>query len=344
MSYSWPEILTGLVRSEGLEAEAAEWALNEIFNGRADDIQLAALLVALRAKGETEDEIAGLSAAMLANATPIRLNDEAVDVVGTGGDRANTVNISTMAAIVAASAGAKVVKHGSRAASSQAGTADTLEALGVNIMLDPSRQAEVLSEVGIAFLFASLYHPAMKNVAEVRKRLAIQTTFNFLGPLSNPAQPRAMALGVANDDIAPVVARVLAGRGVRGMVFRGFDGLDELTTTSPSDVWVVADGRVHRTTLDPLALGLSPSAPADLVGGPAEHNAQVVRDLVAGKEGPVRDIVLLNAAAALLSYRGVSPVVPLVEQMTETMADARHALESGAAARLVDHWVEITNR
>lgn len=344
MSYSWPEILTGLVRSEGLEAEAAEWALNEIFNGRADDIQLAALLVALRAKGETEDEIAGLSAAMLANATPIRLNDEAVDVVGTGGDRANTVNISTMAAIVAASAGAKVVKHGSRAASSQAGTADTLEALGVNILLDPSRQADVLSEVGIAFLFASLYHPAMKNVADVRKRLAIQTTFNFLGPLSNPAQPRAMALGVANDDIAPVVARVLAGRGVRGMVFRGFDGLDELTTTSPSDVWVVADGRVHRTTLDPLALGLNPSAPADLVGGPAEHNAQVVRDLVAGKEGPVRDIVLLNAAAAILSYRGVSPVVPLVEQMTETMADARAALESGAAARLVEKWVEITNR
>lgn len=344
MSFSWPEILTGLVRSEGLEAEAAEWALNEIFNGRASEVQLAALLVALRAKGETEDEISGLSAAMLANATPILLNDEAVDVVGTGGDRANTVNISTMSAIVAAAAGAKVVKHGSRAASSQAGTADTLEALGVNIMLDPTRQAAVLDEVGIVFLFAQLYHPAMKNVAGVRKQLAIQTTFNFLGPLSNPARPRAMALGVANDDVAPVVARVLASRGVRGLVFRGFDGLDELTTTSPSDVWLVTDGRVHRTTLDPLDLGLEPSAPADLTGGPAEHNAQVVRDLVAGKSGPVRDIVLLNAAAALLAYRGVSPVTDLVEQLRETMADARTAIDSGAAAELLGKWVEITSR
>ncbi|MCC2593427.1 anthranilate phosphoribosyltransferase [Tessaracoccus sp. OS52] len=344
MSYTWPEILTGLVRSEGLEAEAAEWALNEIFNGRANDVQLAALLVALRAKGETEDEISGLSAAMLANATPILLDDEAVDVVGTGGDRADTVNISTMAAIVAAAAGAKVIKHGSRAASSQSGTADTLEALGVNIMLEPARQADVLNEVGIVFLFAQLYHPAMKNVASVRKQLAIQTTFNFLGPLSNPARPRAMALGVANDDIAPVVARVLAGRGVRGLVFRGFDGLDELTTTSPSDVWVVTDGRVHRTTLDPQQLGLAPAAPADLTGGPAEHNAQVVRDLVGGKTGPVRDIVVLNAAAALLAYRGVSPVLDLTEQLTETMADVQRAIDSGAAANLLERWVAATNR
>lgn len=344
MSYSWSDILTGLVRSEGLEPDAAQWALNEIFQGRASDVQLAALLVALRAKGETEDEILGLSQAMLANAVPIRLDDEAVDVVGTGGDRANTVNISTMAAIVAASAGAKVIKHGSRAASSQAGTADTLEALGVNISLDPAKQNSVLGEVGIVFLFSQLYHPAMRNVAAVRQQLAIQTTFNFLGPLSNPAQPRAMALGVANDEVAPVVARVLAGRGVRGLVFRGFDGLDELTTTSPSDVWLVSDGRVHRTTLDPRDLGLSPSAPADLQGGPAEHNAQVVRDLVAGRSGPIRDVVVLNAAAALASYRGVSPVVPLVDQLAEALQDVRDAIDAGAAATLLDRWIAATNR
>ena len=344
MSYAWSDILTGLVRSEGLEADAAEWALNEIFQGRASDVQLAALLVALRAKGETEDEILGLSHAMLANAVPIRLDDEAVDVVGTGGDRANTVNISTMAAIVAAAAGAKVIKHGSRAASSQAGTADTLEALGVNISLDPTKQNSVLDEVGIVFLFAQLYHPAMRNVAAVRSQLAIQTTFNFLGPLSNPAQPRAMALGVANDEVAPVIARVLAGRGVRGLVFRGFDGLDELTTTSPSDVWLVSDGRVHRTTLDPRDLGLSPSAPADLQGGPAEHNAQVVRDLVAGRTGPIRDVVVLNAAAALVSYRGVSPVVPLVDQLAEALTDVGAAIDSGAAATLLDRWIAATNR
>ena len=344
MSYAWSDILTGLVRSEGLEADAAEWALNEIFQGRASDVQLAALLVALRAKGETEDEILGLSHAMLANAVPIRLDDEAVDVVGTGGDRANTVNISTMAAIVAAAAGAKVIKHGSRAASSQAGTADTLEALGVNISLDPAKQNSVLDEVGIVFLFAQLYHPAMRNVAAVRRQLAIQTTFNFLGPLSNPAQPRAMALGVANDEVAPVIARVLAGRGVRGLVFRGFDGLDELTTTSPSDVWLVSDGRVHRTTLDPRDLGLSPSAPADLQGGPAEHNAQVVRELVAGRTGPIRDVVVLNAAAALVSYRGVSPVVPLVDQLAEALTDVGAAIDSGAAATLLDRWIAATNR
>ncbi len=344
MSYTWPDILTGLVRREGLEAEAAEWALNEIFAGRANEVHLAALLVALRAKGETEDEIVGLSNAMLGNSLPIMLNREAVDVVGTGGDRANTVNISTMAALVAASAGARVIKHGSRAASSMAGTADTLEALGVNIALDPSLQAQVLDETGIVFLFAQLYHPAMRFVGPVRKQLAIQTTFNFLGPLSNPAQPRAMALGVADDDIAPVVARVLAGRGVRGMVFRGFDGLDELTTTSASDVWIVADSRVHRTTLNPLDLGLEAAAPADLTGGDAPHNAAVVRDMVAGKPGPIRDIVVLNAAAALLAFRGVSAVVPLVEQMLETKQDVEEALDSGASASTLERWVEITNR
>ncbi len=342
MTHTWPDILAGLVRREGLESEAAQWALNEILSGRASEVQLAALLVALRAKGETEDEIEGLSSAMLANAVQVTLDREAVDVVGTGGDRANTVNISTMAAIVAAAAGAKVVKHGSRAASSQAGTADTLEALGLNIMLEPIRQATVLDEVGITFLFAQLYHPAMKYVAGVRKQLAIQTTFNFLGPLSNPARPQAMALGVANDDIAPVVARVLAGRGVRGLVFRGFDGLDELTTTSASDVWVVADGRVHRTTLDPAELGLPPAAPADLRGGDAQHNAQVVRELVAGKTGPVRDIVVLNAAAALLAYRGVSAVVPLAEQLDAALGDVSRAIDDGSAHRKLDDWVEAT--
>ncbi|GAA4904058.1 anthranilate phosphoribosyltransferase [Tessaracoccus lubricantis] len=343
-SYTWPDILTGLVRREGLEASAATWALNEILAGRASDVQIAAMLTALRAKGETEDEIAGLADAMLANATHISLDPDAVDVVGTGGDRANTVNISTMAAIVAAAAGAKVVKHGSRAASSQAGTADTLEALGVKLDVEPSKQADILAEAGIAFLFAQLYHPAMKNVAGVRKALGIQTTFNFLGPLANPARPRAMALGVANDDIAPVIARVLAERGTRGMVFRGFDGLDELTTTSESDVWLISEGRVFRTVLDPRDLGLEPASPFELQGGPAEHNAQVVRDLVAGKTGPVRDIVVLNAAAALLAYRGISTVTELLDQLKPTLAAANDAIDSGRAAQTLETWVAATHR
>ncbi|MDO5082046.1 MAG: anthranilate phosphoribosyltransferase [Arachnia propionica] len=343
MNYTWPDVLTGLLRREGLEAEAAQWALSEILAGRASEVQLAALLVALRAKGESEDEIAGLSAAMLAHAEGVDLDPETVDVVGTGGDRANTVNISTMAALVAAAAGAKVVKHGSRAASSQSGTADTLEALGVNIGLDPARQAAVLDEVGIVFLFAQLYHPAMKNVAGVRRQLAIQTTFNFLGPLSNPAQPRAMALGVADGDVAPVVARVLAGRNVRGMVFRGFDGLDELTTTSASDVWLITDGRVKRTVLDPVELGLAPAAPADLVGGDAQHNAQVVRDLVAGRSGAVRDVVRLNAAAALLAYRGISHTIPLTEQLQGTLDAVSAAIDDGRAQRTLEAWIRVTN-
>ena len=341
--YTWPDILTGLVRSEGLEVGAAGWALNEIFAGRASEVQIAALLTALRAKGESEDEISGLADAMLANATPITLDPDAVDIVGTGGDRANTVNVSTMAAIVAAAAGAKVVKHGSRAASSMSGTADTLESLGVKIDAAPEKQSAILEESGIVFLFAQLYHPAMKNVAGVRRELGIQTTFNFLGPLANPARPRAMALGVANDDIAPVIARVLADRGTRGLVFRGFDGLDELTTTSPSDVWTIAEGRVHRTVLDPTALGLQPAAFHDLTGGDPAHNAQVVRDLVAGQAGPVRDIVVLNAAAALLAYRGISTVEDLVEQMREPLRNAQEAIDSGAAARTLDSWVRTSN-
>lgn len=341
--YSWPEILTGIIRSEGLEAEAATWALNEIFQGRASEVQVAALLTAMRAKGETEDEIQGMVAAMLGNAQPVALDREAVDIVGTGGDRANTVNVSTMAAIVAAAAGAKVVKHGSRAASSQSGTADTLEALGVGITLDPERQADVLEQAGLVFLFAQQYHPAMKHVAGVRKQLAIQTTFNFLGPLSNPAQPKAMALGVADDEMAPLMARVIAGRGGRGLVFRGYDGLDELTTTSASDVWLVTEGRVHHTSVDPAELGLAPAARHDLTGGDAQHNADVVRRLVAGERGPVRDIVMLNAAAALVAYHGVSLETPVAEQLAPHLETAARAIDEGAARATLDRWIELTN-
>lgn len=341
--YSWPEILAGLIRSEGLEAEAATWALDEIFQGRASEVQVAALLTAMRAKGETEDEIQGMVAAMLGNALPVMLDRETVDIVGTGGDRANTVNVSTMAAIVAAAAGAKVVKHGSRAASSQSGTADTLEALGVGITLDPERQAEVLEQAGLVFLFAQQYHPAMKHVAGVRKQLAIQTTFNFLGPLSNPARPKAMALGVADDEMAPLMARVIAGRGGRGLVFRGFDGLDELTTTSESDVWLVEDGRVHYTNVDPEELGLAPAARHDLTGGDAQHNADVVRRLVDGEAGPVRDIVMLNAAAALAAYHGVSLEAPVAEQLAPHLEAAGRAIDEGRARATLDRWIEITN-
>ena len=344
MAYTWPDVLTGLVSGENLSSRAAVWAMDEILAGNATDVQLAGFLVALRAKGETVDEIAGLAEAMRDRATPITLDAEAVDVVGSGGDRANTVNVSTMAAVVAAAAGARVVKHGNRAASSACGTADCLEALGVVLDLPAERQAEVFDEAGIVFLFASHYHPSLRHAAVPRRELGIRTTFNFLGPLANPVQPLAAALGVADAAMAELMAGVLAGRGVRGLVFHGGDGLDELTTTTDSQVWIVRDGRVVASALDPADLGVARADKAALVGGDPAHNAQVVRDTFAGAAGPVRDIVTLNAAAALLAYDGPSLDVPLAEQFVEPLRRAREAIDSGAATRLLDRWVATTRR
>ncbi|MFZ2480495.1 MAG: anthranilate phosphoribosyltransferase, partial [Propioniciclava sp.] len=297
MSQTWPDLLTGLVTGTDLDSDAAAWAMNEILAGAATSAQIAGFMVALQAKGVTPGELTGLVSGMLANARPISLpTAEAVDIVGTGGDRANTVNISTMAAVTAAAAGARVVKHGNRAASSASGTADCLEALGVVLDLDPAAQAQVFDEVGIVFLFASHYHPSLRNAAVPRRELGIRTVFNFLGPLANPARPNAQAIGVADPVMAGVVADVVAGRGQRGLVFHGGDGLDELTTTTQSRVWVIADGRAVETSLDPAELGIPRAVRADLVGGDPAFNAQVARDTFAGKPGAVRDIVALNAA------------------------------------------------
>lgn len=342
MSHSWPDLLTGLVQGRDLDADQTSWAMREILDGNATPVQIAGLMVSLRAKGETVEEVAGLSAAMLDHARRIDLPREAVDIVGSGGDRANTVNVSTMAALVIAAAGGRVVKHGNRAASSACGTADVLEALGVVLDLPPQVQRTVFDEVGIVFLFASFYHPSLRHAAVPRRELGISTTFNFLGPLANPARPLAQAVGVADRRMAGLVAGVLAGRGNRGLVFHGGDGLDELTTTTTSDVWIVSDGRIVPTTLDPAELGLPRARPEDLVGGGPEHNAAVVRDVLAGAPGPVRDIVLLNAAAGLLAYDGPEPERPLTEQLAATLARAERAVDGGATARLLDRWVEST--
>jgi len=340
---TWPDVLTGLVNGVDLDRERAAWAMNEILQGEATPVQIAGFIVALQAKGATAEELSGLGGAMLDNARPIDLpTHEAVDIVGTGGDRANTVNVSTMAAIVAAAAGAKVVKHGNRAASSACGTADCLEALGLVLDLPASRQAEVFEETGIVFLFASHYHPSLRHAAVPRRELGIRTTFNFLGPLANPARPAAQAIGVADPAMAGLVADVLASRGNRGLVFHGGDGLDELTTTTSSDVWIVADGEVHTTTLDPSALGVPRAAPESLVGGGPAVNAQVVRDTFAGRWGPIRDIVVLNAAAALLAYEGPDPRQPLALQLAGRMERAAEAIDSGAAADVLERWVRVT--
>lgn len=344
MALSWPQVLTGLVNREDLVPEAASWAMNEILAGNASPVQIAGFMVALRSKGETVAEVSGLASAMLENARSIDLPADAVDIVGSGGDRANTVNISTMAAIVAAAAGARVVKHGNRAASSACGTADCLEALGVVLDLSPDAQGRVFAETGIVFLFASHYHPSLRHAAVPRRELGISTTFNFLGPLANPARPQAQAVGVADRRMAALMAGVLAGRGNRGLVFHGGDGLDELTTTTTSDVWVIQGGRSIRTSFDPADLGLPRAQKADLVGGGPAHNAAVVRETLAGTPGPVRDIVLLNAAAALLAFEGPDPESPLAPQLRDRLARATDAVDSGAALVLLDRWIDVTKQ
>jgi anthranilate phosphoribosyltransferase len=333
----WPQILTALVGRTDLPGESAAWAMREIMAGSATPVQIAGFAVALRAKGETVDEVEGLVRAMYEHATRITVEGRTLDVVGTGGDRAHTVNISTMAAIVAAAAGARVVKHGNRAASSACGAADLLEELGIRLDLPPQRVAEIAAEVGITFCFAPVFHPSLRHAAVPRRELGVPTVFNFLGPLANPARPAAQAVGVADRRMAGVLAGVLAGRGVSALVFRGDDGLDELTTTTTSRVWVVVDGEIREERFDPATLGIAPAQPDALRGGDAGYNADVARRFLAGERGPVRDAVLLNAAAALVALAG--PAGPLPDQLAAAFGQAAEAVDSGEAAAVLDRWI-----
>jgi len=315
---TWSHLITALLGGATLSAGDTGWAMNEIMSGSATDAQIAGFAIALRAKGESVSEVTGLAQGMLDNAVRVSVPGPTLDIVGTGGDRAHTVNVSTMAAIVAAAAGARVVKHGNRAASSSCGTADVLERLGVVLDLPPELTARVAEEAGITFCFAPLFHPSLRFAAKPRRELAVPTVFNFLGPLTNPAQPTASAIGVFDERMCEVIAGVFARRGSSALVFRGDDGLDELTTTTTSTVWVVREGEARQESLDPADLGIARSRADDLRGGDVEFNAQAVRDLVAGRPGPVRDAVLLNAGAALA------------------------AVDSGAAERTLERWVEIS--
>ncbi|HEX6470322.1 MAG TPA: anthranilate phosphoribosyltransferase [Streptosporangiaceae bacterium] len=339
---TWPALLNALLDGESLTAEETAWAMSEIMSGEATDAQIAGFAVAMRAKGETVAEVAGLADGMLAHATPIDVPGDLVDLVGTGGDRAHTVNISTMGAIVAAAAGAKMVKHGNRAASSSCGAADLLEALGIAIDLAPERTAQVADEVGITFCFAPLFHPAFRFTAKPRRELGTPTVFNFLGPLTNPARARAQAVGVFHQRMAGIVAGVFAERGCSSLVFRGDDGLDELTTTGTSTVWVVRQGTATQTTFDPADLGIARSAPESLRGADATYNASVARGVLGGEPGPVQDVVRLNAAAALVAAGGVPPASELTEALAGAFRRAGEAVESGAAARLLDRWASVS--
>ncbi|MFF4648946.1 anthranilate phosphoribosyltransferase [Streptomyces sp. NPDC001380] len=339
---SWPDVLAALLQRQDLTAADTSWAMDRIMSGEATPAQVAGFMVALRAKGETVDEVGGLVDAMYAHAEPLEIPGPAVDIVGTGGDRARTVNISTMAAIVAAAAGAKVVKHGNRAASSASGSSDVLEKLGISLDLSARRVAEVAEETGITFCFAARFHPAMRHAAPARRELGVPTAFNFLGPLTNPARVTASAIGCFDPRMAGIMAGVLARRGSTGLVFRGDDGLDELTVTGTSHVWVVRDGAVTETGFDPRDLDIPLVGVEALRGADASHNAEVARRLFAGERGPVRDAVLLNAAAALtaLDLTGA----PLTGQLAAGVARAAEAVDSGAAQRTLERWAAATQR
>ena len=340
---AWPGVLSTLLAGSALSRDEAAWAMGEIMDGAATPAQVAGFAVALRAKGETADEVAGLVASMLERAVRISVAGPVVDTCGTGGDRAHTVNISTMAALVVAGTGQRVVKHGNRAASSTCGSADLLEALGVVIDLPPLSVAQCAEEAGIAFCFAPVFHPALRHASAPRRELGVATVFNFLGPLTNPSLPYAQAVGVADARMAPVMAGVLADRGTSALVFRGDDGLDELTTATTSRVWVVRDGSVSEEVLDPAALGIAaPSGPEALRGGDAPFNAAVARALLAGAPGPVRDAVLLNAAAALAAS---SPAAGSVgDRLAAALPVAASAVDSGAASDVLDRWVAVSRR
>ena len=328
----WPHTLTRLVRHEALDADDAAEAMRRVMAGEASPGQIGGFLMALRTKGETADEVEGLARTMLGFANPVHPPAPAVDIVGTGGDRSGTFNISTAAAIVVAGAGVPVAKHGNRAASSHCGSADVLEALGVRIDLDAAGVERCLGEAGIAFLFAPMFHPAMAHAGPVRRELRVPTVFNFLGPLTNPARPYAQAVGCSDARMLPLMAEVLARRGTRAMLFRGEDGLDELTTTGPSTVFEVRDGRVIRTRLEPGELGLPRASVDDLQGGDAAASAGIVRALLTGEPGPRRDVVLLNAGAALEVAGRAATLAEGIELAAET-------IDSGSAAASLERWV-----
>ncbi|MGV9671976.1 MULTISPECIES: anthranilate phosphoribosyltransferase [unclassified Gordonia (in: high G+C Gram-positive bacteria)] len=343
-THTWPQILGRVTDGIDLSADEAAWAMNEIMTDGATGAQIAAFGVGVKMKGAAPAELRGLAAAMLEHAVPVHVTRPAIDVVGTGGDRSHTVNISTMTAIVIAAAGVAVVKHGNRAASSKSGGADVLEALGVTIGLGADQVARCVDEIGIGFCFAPVFHPAFRFTGPPRREIGIPTVFNVLGPLTNPARPSRGLIGCAFADLAGVLAQAFAERDATVLVVRGDDGLDELTTTTTSTVWQVVGGRVIQLTLDPRELGIDFVELSALQGGDATVNAGIARELFAGERGPVRDAVLLNAAGAIVSAEMTEPFddAGLRGAMAQAIARSAETIDSGAAAALLDRWATLS--
>jgi anthranilate phosphoribosyltransferase len=327
--------------------------MDRVMSGDATPAQLAGFLVGLRAKGESPAEVSGLVSAMLGHATPVDLPaalGATVDTCGTGGDRAHTVNISTMAAVVAAAAGAPVAKHGNRAASSAAGSADTLEALGIAVDLGPSAVADCLGETGIAFFFAPVFHPGMRHAAVARRELGVATVFNVLGPLANPARPAAQVVGCADARLAPVMAQALLDRGTRAVVVRGEDGLDELSTHAATRIWDATGSSVVESVIDAVDLGVPRAVPGALRGQDAAFNAGVARAVLSGERSevldPARDATLLGAAAALVAHDAVGgpAAASIGDRLAAALPRATEAIDSGAAGALLDRWIATSSR
>jgi anthranilate phosphoribosyltransferase len=336
----WPVILGNLMDGVSLSRDEARTTMAEILEGAASPAQIAAYVVALRMKGETVEELVGMVDAMLAASTRVEIDTDGpvVDLVGTGGDRAHTINVSTISAVVVAGAGGRVCKHGNRAASSACGAADLLESLGVAIDLGPVGVARCVQEAGMGFCFAPRYHPAMRHAGPSRRDLGIPTAFNILGPLSNPGRVRRYLIGVADERMAERMAGVLQANGaVRALIVHGGDGLDELTTTGPSTVVELRDGAVTTWSVDPQELGLARADPEDLVGGDANVNADLARRVLAGEHGAHRDIISLNAGAGLLA-------AGLVDDLTAGIAAACASIDSGAAVGALNKLVEVSQR
>ena len=335
-TFSWSHAISALLAGNDLDEDHAAAAMTEIMEGVATPVQIAGFIIALRAKGETTDELVGLVKTMRAFSERIDISGEVLDTCGTGGDRTGTFNVSTAAALVCAGAGVKVAKHGNRAASSRCGSADVLEALGVRIDLPPHAVASCIEAAGIGFCFAPVFHPAMRHAAVPRRELGVATIFNFLGPLTNPAGATRQALGVSDPRMVDLMVEALERLGSRRVLaFHGAGGLDELSTAGPSYVVELNDGAIARWTIDPADLGLAPAPIEAIAGGTADENAATIRAVVDGATGPKRDVVVLNAAAGLVAA-GKST------DMQTGLSDASAAIDSGGARAALDRLIEVS--
>ncbi|CAB4541792.1 unannotated protein [freshwater metagenome] len=344
---SWTNLLSDLLDGRSLSVAEASRVMTDIMNGDVSDARLAAFLVALRAKGESVDEVVGFRDAILSAALPLDVSTDAVDIVGSGGDPIGVINVSSIAAIVVSAAGVPVIKHGNRAASSKSGANDVLTSLGINISLEPDRVARVFAEIAVTYINAMIFHPGFRNAGPVRQDLAIPTIFNVLGPLCNPARPEANALGMSNPSRIPLAVGLFQQRGATALVYRGEDGIDKITTTGHSKVFEVSRGSVTEHDFDPREVGFTYSSIDDIRGGTPDDNAALARTVLAGEKNAARDIIVLNSAAGIVAHRlSNNPAErdrSFVERMSEAVDVAAHSIDSGAASAKLDAWVAATN-